>query len=134
MATVRASCPTANASDEAIIIVKGEVRRRTSDTILNKESSRSHSVFIVKLVMSPLEVQKDGTEWPSRDAARIVISQLCLVDLAGSERTKRTLNTGERLAEASKINQSLLTLRQCLEKMRRNQRNTLKESVPYRDA
>lgn len=53
-----------------------------------------------------------------RDVSRIIVGQLSLVDLAGSERAKRTLNTGDRLNEAAKINQSLMTLRQCFEKLR----------------
>ncbi|PIO53550.1 hypothetical protein TELCIR_25110, partial [Teladorsagia circumcincta] len=43
-------------SDEALeLFCKGEERRRTSDTILNKESSRSHSVFTIRLVMAPFD-------------------------------------------------------------------------------
>ena len=40
--------------------------------------------------------------------------QLCLVDLAGSERTSRTNHGGERLREANHINNSLSTLRMCI--------------------
>ncbi|PIO57682.1 kinesin motor domain protein, partial [Teladorsagia circumcincta] len=72
--------------------------------------------------------------YPDSDPDRIVVSQLSLVDLAGSERAKRTQNVGDRLAEAASINKSLMVLRQCIEKLRRNQRSTLHETVPYRDA
>ncbi|VDM66082.1 unnamed protein product, partial [Strongylus vulgaris] len=68
------------------------------------------------------------------DPNGIVVSQLSLVDLAGSERTKRTNNVGDRLAEAASINKSLMVLRQCIDKLRRNQRSGTSESVPYRDA
>lgn len=79
------------------------------------------------------------------------VSQLCLVDLAGSERTNRTRAEGSRLREAGRflssglgcvylqslynqalnvscnvtspgnINQSLMTLRACIEVLRENQ-------------
>ena len=69
-----------------------------------------------------------------KDPSTITISQLALVDLAGSERTNRTGNTGQRLAEASKINQSLMTLRTCLEILRDNQSAGTSKPVPYRDS
>ena len=68
-----------------------------------------------------------------KDPSTITISQLALVDLAGSERTNRTGNTGQRLAEASKINQSLMTLRTCVEILRDNQSAGTSKPVPYRD-
>ncbi|GMR48105.1 hypothetical protein PMAYCL1PPCAC_18300, partial [Pristionchus mayeri] len=118
-------------ADEALkLLAQGDNRRRVCDTLLNKESSRSHSVFTMRLVMAPCE---EDVLYPVQDASRIVVGQLSLVDLAGSERAKRTLNTGDRLNEAAKINQSLMTLRQCFEKLRKNQRRALQESVPYRD-
>nr|CDJ92795.1 Kinesin domain containing protein [Haemonchus contortus] len=121
-------------SDEALeLFCKGEERRRTSDTILNKESSRSHSVFTIRLVMAPFD-STSYSVYPDSDPNRIVVSQLSLVDLAGSERAKRTQNVGDRLAEAASINKSLMVLRQCIEKLRRNQRSALHETVPYRDA
>ncbi|KHN78564.1 Kinesin-like protein KIF23 [Toxocara canis] len=66
---------------------------------------------------------------------KIHVSQLSLVDLAGSERTKRTGNEGTRLVETGKINQSLLVLRQCFEKLRENQRSLGPPvPVPYRES
>ena len=62
------------------------------------------------------------------------ISQLSLVDMAGSERTNRTGNTGEKLAEASSINNSLTTLRRCLKQLRDNQRVGRNNHIPYRDS
>ena len=43
-------------------------------------------------------------------------------------------NTGERLAEASKINQSLMTLRSCIEILRENQQTAGNRMVPFRDS
>lgn len=59
-----------------------------------------------------------------QDNGKICTSQLSLVDLAGSERANRTKNTGIRLEEGSRINQSLLYLRKCLRDLREQQKNT----------
>jgi kinesin family protein 23 len=56
------------------------------------------------------------------------------VDLAGSERTNRTKSIGQRLREAGNINNSLMTLRTCLEILRDNQLCRAKKVVPYRDS
>jgi hypothetical protein len=48
-------------------------------------------------------------------------SRLSIVDLAGSERQGRSGATGERLKEASNINNSLMVLMKCLEALRHNQ-------------
>lgn len=64
----------------------------------------------------------------------ICISALSLVDLAGSERTSRTNNTGERAREAGSINNSLMTLRNCLEILRDNQRTGINKKIPCRDS
>lgn len=92
----------------------------------------------------------------------VCITQLSLVDLAGSERTNRTKNTGQRLREAGNyilnmnfkylmyfliifiiisicfnlgnINNSLMTLRSCLEILRENQLQSTNKMVPYRDS
>lgn len=117
-------------SDEAFnLFVKGVRRRRMAHTALNTESSRSHSVFNIKLVQSPLDA--DGEVIP--DSKYVTISQLSLVDLAGSERTTRTQNTGERLREAGNINNSLMALRTCIELLRENQKYGMNKMIPYRD-
>ena len=69
-----------------------------------------------------------------QDKRVVVVSQLSLVDLAGSERTNRTKNTGQRLREAGNINNSLMTLRSCLEILRENQVQGTNKMVPYRDS
>ena len=95
------------------LLFSAQERRRVAKTLLNQSSSRSHSVFSIRLVTAPL--QKDRF-YPVNN--NIHVSEMSLVDLAGSERAKRTENTGDRLAESNKINQSLLTLRQCFDKLR----------------
>jgi len=82
------------------VLERGRENRATHDNSLNATSSRSHTVWMMRV-----------------DAARLHI-----VDLAGSERGKRTKATGQRQQEASNINLSLSQLMQCLEAIRFNQR------------
>ncbi|XP_041081930.1 kinesin-like protein KIF23 isoform X1 [Polyodon spathula] len=110
---------------------KGQKKRRIANTQLNRESSRSHSVFIIKLAQAPLDADGDNV---LQDKDQISVSQLCLVDLAGSERTSRTRAEGSRLREAGNINQSLMTLRTCIEVLRENQMYGTNKMVPYRDS
>ncbi|NXO00603.1 CTK2 protein, partial [Rhinopomastus cyanomelas] len=72
--------------------------RSVARTALNDRSSRSHSVFQLRI---------HGFH-PGRDLH--CSSVLSLVDLAGSERLDRSLSQGERLRETQAINTSLSTL------------------------
>uniref|UniRef100_A0A3P8PZ94 Kinesin-like protein n=1 Tax=Astatotilapia calliptera TaxID=8154 RepID=A0A3P8PZ94_ASTCA len=110
---------------------KGQKKRRIANTQLNRESSRSHSVFTIKLAQAPLDADGDHI---LQDKNQVNVSQLCLVDLAGSERTNRTRAEGSRLREAGNINQSLMTLRTCIEVLRENQMCGTNKMVPYRDS
>ncbi|XP_029353825.1 kinesin-like protein KIF23 isoform X3 [Echeneis naucrates] len=110
---------------------RGQKKRRIANTQLNRESSRSHSVFTVKLAQAPLDADGDHI---LQDKNQVSVSQLCLVDLAGSERTSRTKAEGSRLREAGNINQSLMTLRTCMEVLRENQMCGTNKMVPYRDS
>ncbi|XP_074693600.1 kinesin-like protein KIF23 isoform X3 [Strix aluco] len=110
---------------------RGQKKRRIANTQLNRESSRSHSVFIIKLAQAPLDADGDNV---LQEKEQITLSQLSLVDLAGSERTNRTKAEGNRLREAGNINQSLMTLRTCIEILRENQMYGTNKMVPYRDS
>ncbi|XP_048471888.1 kinesin-like protein KIF23 isoform X3 [Rhincodon typus] len=110
---------------------KGQKKRRIANTTLNRESSRSHSVFIIKLAQAPLDADGDNV-LQAKD--QTIVSQLSLVDLAGSERTNRTKAEGSRLRETGNINQSLMTLRTCIEVLRENQMYGTNKMVPYRDS
>ena len=108
--------------DEAFALLQlGQAARAKARTALNADSSRSHSVFCVKLVDA-----SDGRVW----------SRMSIVDLAGSERTQRTKTESgdERRKEASSINNSLVTLGRCLEVLRANSRRKVKEMVPFRES
>lgn len=111
---------------------KGQERRRRAETLLNDRSSRSHSVFTIRLVQAPYDEQGNRI---LMNKDQITISQLSLVDLAGSERPSRTKAVGEQLKEAGNINSSLMTLHTCLEILRHNQLSgrTKEKLVPYRD-
>ncbi|XP_064471732.1 kinesin-like protein KIF23 isoform X2 [Ornithodoros turicata] len=123
----------AKSADEAFDVwCRGQKRKRIAHTTLNAESSRSHSIFNIRLVQSPLDA--DGSEI-MLDKNFVTISQLSLVDLAGSERSVRTGSTGNRIREAGNINNSLMCLRTCIEILRENQVSPdSNKMVPYRDA
>lgn len=113
------------------LCLKGMKRRRIAFTQMNSESSRSHSVFNIRLVQAPLDLE--GVEI-LEDKNFIHVSQLSIVDLAGCERNSRTQTTGNQLREASNINSSLLTLRNCFDALRDNQKFNVYKKVPYRDS
>nr|CCA19403.1 kinesinlike protein putative [Albugo laibachii Nc14] len=79
----------------------GAQNRRVGQTAMNRESSRSHSVFILNI---------ESTENVSGGLTRTRSSRFSLVDLAGSERQKSTESSGDRLKEAGSINKSLSAL------------------------
>lgn len=88
-------------TDEAFeIFNKGQRRKRMAHNTLNTESSRSHSVFTIRLVQAPLDVYGENI---LQDKKNISVSQLSFVDLAGSERTNRTNTSGQRLREAGEL-------------------------------
>ena len=82
------------------VLHKGQKRRKVAHTTLNTESSRSHSVFNIRLVQAPLDPRGEEV---LQDKDKVVVSQLALVDLAGSERQDRTNANGIRLREAGKF-------------------------------
>ncbi|KAI2798607.1 Kinesin-like protein kif23 [Blomia tropicalis] len=120
-------------ADEAFeLFLRGGTRRRIGSTSMNSESSRSHSIFTIRLVQAPLDL--NGVEL-MENKKYIHISQLSVVDLAGCERVGRTNATGHRLKEASNINNSLMALRICFDYLRDNQKSsTNSKMVPYRDS
>lgn len=119
-----------NTEDAFEVFYLGQKRRRLAQTVLNRESSRSHSIFNIRLVQAPLD--SFGSD-VLQDKSQVCISQFSLVDLAGSERTSRTQNTGSRLKEASSINTTLMALRTCIEVLRENQLQGTNKLVPYRE-
>lgn len=83
------------------ILEKGSERRQTAATLMNAQSSRSHTVFSITVHIKENTV--DGEEL-------LKTGKLNLVDLAGSENVGRSGAVDRRAREAGNINQSLLTL------------------------
>ncbi|XP_078414399.1 kinesin-like protein KIF17 [Cetorhinus maximus] len=95
--------------------------RAVGYTLMNKDSSRSHSIFTIHLEMCSIDVKgKD----------RIRVGKLNLVDLAGSERQAKTGATGDRLKEATKINLSLSALGNVISALVDGR----SKHIPYRDS
>ena len=86
------------------LLMQGAKKRHTSPTLMNAESSRSHSVFSIN-VTSKKTINGLST---------LKVSKINFVDLAGSERQSKTNSDGERLKEAAIINKSLLCLGQVI--------------------
>ena len=102
------------------VLNRGTAKRRTAETKLNKQSSRSHSVFSVTIHMK--ESTPDGEDV-------IKVGRLNLVDLAGSENIGRSGAKDSRAREAGEINKSLLTLGRVISALVEKQPH-----VPYRDS
>ncbi|KAG9571185.1 P-loop containing nucleoside triphosphate hydrolase protein, partial [Aureobasidium melanogenum] len=110
--------------DEALLVLEtGLTERRVAGTGSNAVSSRSHGFFCV-------EVKKRlagaaTSNWSS--------SALTIVDLAGSERARAAKTAGSTLAEAGKINESLMYLGQCMQMQGDNADPTKASNiVPFR--
>ncbi|XP_032248005.1 kinesin-like protein KIF17 isoform X2 [Phoca vitulina] len=83
------------------IMETGWKNRSVGYTLMNKDSSRSHSIFTISIEIYAVD---------ERGKDHLCAGKLNLVDLAGSERQSKTGATGERLKEATKINLSLSAL------------------------
>ncbi|KAM2878321.1 hypothetical protein FF1_013940 [Malus domestica] len=117
-----------SANEIFTLLERGSSKRRTAETLLNKQSSRSHSLFSITIHIK--EATPEGEEL-------IKCGKLNLVDLAGSENISRSgarevqfsLIVQGRAREAGEINKSLLTLGRVI--------NALVEHlghIPYRDS
>ncbi|KAK4392198.1 Kinesin-like protein KIN-5A [Sesamum angolense] len=83
------------------ILDRGTAKKHMAETLLNKQSNRSHSMFSITIQIK--QHKSDGSEL-------IKCGKLNLVDLAGSENILRSGARDERAREAGEINKSLLTL------------------------
>lgn len=92
-----------------MVLEAGLHERRVAGTGSNSVSSRSHGFFCVEVKKRA----KTGRRY-ANDAAWGG-STLTIVDLAGSERARDAKTAGATLAEAGKINESLMYLGQCLQ-------------------
>ncbi|CAI2351015.1 unnamed protein product [Caenorhabditis sp. 36 PRJEB53466] len=99
------------------LMTRGFNNRHVGATLMNKDSSRSHSIFTVYV---------EGMT----ESGSIRMGKLNLVDLAGSERQSKTGATGDRLKEATKINLSLSALGNVISALVDGK----SKHIPYRDS
>lgn len=109
-----------NANDILEILQRGIQQRQTAATLCNKNSSRSHSIFTMKIMIKEYNIEGEEV---------IRNGQLNLVDLAGSECIGRSGAKNDRAREAGSINQSLLTLGRVITALVDHHPH-----VPYRDS
>ncbi|XP_044489949.1 kinesin-like protein KIN-5C [Mangifera indica] len=102
------------------LLERGSAKRRTAETLLNKQSSRSHSLFCITIHIK--EATPEGEEL-------IKCGKLNLVDLAGSENISRSGAREGRAREAGEINKSLLTLGRVISALVEHLGH-----IPYRDS
>ncbi|KAG8183203.1 hypothetical protein JTE90_005653 [Oedothorax gibbosus] len=100
------------------VLMKGTSNRQTAVTNMNKNSSRSHSVFQIIVRQEDL-------------ASKIELcGKLYLVDLAGSEKVSKSRAEGKVLEEAKNINKSLSALGNVISDLAEGS----KGHIPYRDS
>ncbi|KAL7002771.1 hypothetical protein U1Q18_003927 [Sarracenia purpurea var. burkii] len=105
------------------LLIQGSSNRKVAATNMNRESSRSHSVFTCVI----------ESRWEKDATSNLRFARLNLVDLAGSERQKSSGAEGERLKEAANINKSLSTLGHVIMVLV-DVANGKPRHVPYRDS
>ncbi|KFQ70961.1 Kinesin-like KIF7, partial [Phaethon lepturus] len=121
--------------DEVLSLLEmGNTAKHTGATHVNRQSSRSHTIFTVTME------QRRGAgrlplhhHYPSIPASgQVLVSKFHFVDLAGSERIVKTGNTGERLKESIQINSGLLALGNVISALGDPRRKS--SHIPYRDS
>merc|ERR1719199_832182 len=90
--------------------------RKVMATSMNEHSSRSHMLFIVRIVSV------------NRETHDRLLGKILIVDLAGSERLSKSQVTGDGAKEAIEINKSLTALGDVIEALTKNQKQ-----IPYRN-
>ncbi|NXP11028.1 KI20A protein, partial [Thinocorus orbignyianus] len=113
-------------TEEACKILKiGNKNRSFACTRMNEQSSRSHSIFSIRLLRLTDEHQP----------CVLGVSELSFCDLAGSERCNKTQAFGDRLKEAGNINNSLHILGKCIAALKQNQNPKMKPNyIPFRES
>ena len=108
------------------VVAAGLKRRQVGRTAMNHVSSRSHAVLRIKVASAPL-IEGDPNVRPA------TVSTLYVVDLAGSERAAQNTSKATK-KEGAAINQSLLTLRLCVQRLAKDAEDGTETHVPYRDS
>lgn len=109
--------------DEVVeILLEGTKNRKTGSHELNKDSSRSHSLFTIYVIS---EILSDGQIMKK-------YGKISLVDLAGSERLKESKSQGDMIKETGNINKSLFILGNIISIL--TEKKEKKNYIPYRDS
>nr|XP_054498115.1 kinesin-like protein KIF7 [Agelaius phoeniceus] len=121
--------------DEVLSLLEmGNTAKHTGATHINRQSSRSHTIFTVTMEQrrgaGRLPLHRQPPAVPA--AGQVLVSKFHFVDLAGSERIVKTGNTGERLKESIQINCGLLALGNVISALGDPRRKTT--HIPYRDS
>ena len=90
-----------NKSEVHLLLEKGSAKRKTAETLMNANSSRSHTVFTVTVHVK--EACMEGEEV-------IRVGKLNLVDLAGSENVARSGASGGRVVNFQSYKENVKTL------------------------
>ena len=114
------------------LISQGSAIRRVAATQMNQQSSRSHSVFMIKVEKLTTEVNDESSK------ETLLTAKLNLVDLAGSERADKTGATGDTMKEGISINKSLMALGNVINSLveagKSSGKDGGKHHIPYRDS
>lgn len=104
------------------VLDKASRNRSTASTMANERSSRSHSIFILKL------------RGVNPKTGNVSNGTLNLIDLAGSERLVNSQVKGDRLKETQAINKSLSSLGDVIYSLGLQQRGQTQQHIPYRNS
>lgn len=109
------TCIQVATAQEAVDYFKrGAKSRMVADNKINVQSSRSHTIFQIRLILNAGPKQ--------------ITSEMNLIDLAGSEGIKNSDPGQDRFKEGKSINKSLLVLMKCVTGLK----NTI--ILPYRES
>ena len=107
-----------NENHKQQVLETGKRFRASAPTLMNAESSRSHSILSIHVTQR------------NEISQRVRRGKLVLVDLAGSEKVSKTGAAGLRLEEAKNINRSLTSLGMVITALTEGPHT----HVPYRDS
>ncbi|XP_024374792.1 uncharacterized protein [Physcomitrium patens] len=112
-------------ADISHLLTVGKKSRSVGATLMNQDSSRSHSIFTITV-----EASARSSSAETDGSMHIRVGKLNLVDLAGSERLNKTGATGDRFRELTNINWSLSALGNVISALVDDKSS----HVPYRDS